>query len=126
MGSNGVELVDQVLNAMNSEFAQVLLNDCVVGEGNALSIHFGITSFIDEFSDNLPGWVSIGDAWLNLPQHLNTGLVHSHECTIVELSQFQQSQGLSHSWCQCVDTMLNRSKYPLILVTKINRDSAGT
>jgi hypothetical protein len=72
-------------------------------DGQSLSVHLGETAFVDEVLDEGAGGVTkqsneldvpVGDVGLDLSEHLNGGLVDSHKCSVVELSQTEQLQRL--------------------------------
>lgn len=94
MSSAGVNLVDEILNANDSLAAEVLLNNSVISERDSTSVHFSIASFVDKIRYHLVRGVTIGYVRLNLPNHIDCGLVQSHEHSVVELSQSQQLQDL--------------------------------
>jgi hypothetical protein len=53
VGTAGGDLVDQVLNTDDTELAELLLNDRVVGDGDALAIDLGVSALVDELLDGL-------------------------------------------------------------------------
>lgn len=58
VGSDSVDLVDDVLNANDTILAKVLLNHAVVSDGDALLVDLGKASLIDE----LPHGLEVGVA----------------------------------------------------------------
>jgi len=48
VGANSVDLVDQVFHAHDTELAQLLFDDRVVGKRNALLLDLAITPLVDE------------------------------------------------------------------------------
>ena len=85
--SNGDEFVDEIFNAVDSLSAESLLNDCIVSEGDSLSVDLSETSLEDEFLDGLSSGISEGDEGENLLEHVKGGLVDSEESSVVELSE---------------------------------------
>ena len=53
VGAGGDDLVDQVLDAENVVLAEVLLDDLVVGEGDALLADLAVSALVDQFTDGL-------------------------------------------------------------------------
>lgn len=49
--SNSEDLVNDVLNANDAVFSQVLLNDGIVGESNSLLVDLAISSLVDQFTN---------------------------------------------------------------------------
>ena len=45
------DLVDKVLNAEDVVLAKFLLDDSVIGEGNALLVDLAVSTLVDQFSD---------------------------------------------------------------------------
>ena len=60
VGVGGDDAVNNVLNAVNSEFAENLLDDFVCGQGDSLSVDFSVSSLVDEFFDEVAAGVSKG------------------------------------------------------------------
>jgi len=63
--SCGLDLVDEVFDAGDAEFAEFLLNYFVGSKRNSLLIYFAVSSLVNESSDEVIGWVSKCDVWLN-------------------------------------------------------------
>lgn len=98
------DLVDEVLNAVDSELSELSLNDGVVGEWNSSSLDLTGSSLVDKLGDGLSGWISIGDEWLDHLEHVPGGLVQLDEDTVVDLSQSEKLQDLLWLWSKLVDT----------------------
>ena len=56
VGTQGVDLVDEVLNADQTVLAEVLLNESVVGETDALAVDLAVATLVDQVADSLEGW----------------------------------------------------------------------
>jgi len=97
-------LVDEVLNAEDASVAQLLGDDAVVGDGNALVVHVHEASLVDELSDGLQIRRSIGDIRLDELEHLLGGTGETDENSVVDLSQSQELQDLSRLGIHSVDT----------------------
>ena len=104
VGTNGEDLVNQILHADNAVLAQVRFDDRVIGEGNALLVDLSVSTLVDEFTNSLQIRVSIGNPWLDNLEHLESGLCHADKDTIVDLKETEELEDLSGLWCNLVDT----------------------
>jgi len=104
VGTNGVDLVDQVLHADNTMLAKVGFDDGVVGESNALLFDLSVSTLVDELTNGFQVGVTIGDPWLDNLEHLKSSLGHSNEDTIVDLEETEELKDLAGLWCNLVDT----------------------
>jgi len=106
VGADGVDFVDQVLHAHDAELAEVLLDDGVVGEGDALLLaRLGVAALVDELAHALEVGVAVGDEGLDNLQHLRGGLSQADEDAIVDLEQAEELQGLALLRVDLVDTL---------------------
>lgn len=105
VGANGVDLVDQVLNADNAELAEVLLDNGVVGQRDALLVDLAVSALVDELTDGLEVGVTVGDVGLNDLQHLNGGLGKLDEDAVVDLEKTEKLEGLALLGVNLVDTL---------------------
>ena len=97
-------LVNKVLNTVDSVFAELTGNDAIVGQWNAASVNFTTSSLVDKLGNVLFGWISVCNIWLNNLNHVQSGFVEFDEHTVVELSQSQKLQDLLWLWSKLVDT----------------------
>jgi hypothetical protein len=104
VGSDGEDLVDQVLHADNAVLAEVGLNDGVVGESNALLVDLSISSLVDKLANRLQVGVSVCDPWLNDLKHFKGGFGHANKDTVVDLEETKELENLAGLWCDLVDT----------------------
>ena len=116
VGADGVDLVDQVLHADNAELAEVLLDDGVVGQSNALLVDLAVTSLVDELADGLEVGVTPCDVWLNDDQHLEDGLGQTDKDTVVDLEETEELESLALLWVDLVDTLDTDNKGELGLL----------
>lgn len=105
VGTDGVDLVDQVLHADNAVLAELLLDDLVVGEGNTLGIDLTVTALVDKLADGLEVGVTVGDVGVDNGQHLLGGLGETDEDTVVDLDQTEELQDLAGLRSDLVDTL---------------------
>merc|ERR1712131_309943 len=85
VGSNSVDLVDQVLDGLDTNVADVLLNNGIVVQSNALAIDLTVTALVDKLTDGLEVGVAPGDIWLSNVEHHVGGLVQLDKGGIAEL-----------------------------------------
>lgn len=114
VGANGEDLVDQVLDGGDTELLEILLNDLVVGDGDALLVDLGIPALVDKLTDGLQVGVTVGDERLDNLQHLAGGLGKADEDTIVDLEKTEELEGLALLWVNLVDT----ANFLLVLLKK--------
>ena len=105
VGADGVDLVDQVFHADNAILAEVLLNELVVGKGNALLVDLSVATLVDELTDGLEVGVTVGDEGVDNGQHLLGGLGETDEDTVVDLEQTEELQDLAGLGSDLVDTV---------------------
>ena len=104
MSSNSVDLIDKVLNCVDAVLAQGFLNDGVVDQGDSLLVDLSVSSLEDEFSNGLSGGVSEGDVGFDSSDEVGGGFVHSHEGSVVDLSQSENSEDSDDFGVEFVNT----------------------
>lgn len=110
VGSNGPELVNEVLNGVNSVLAENGLNDGIVGERNSGSVDLSKASLIDKSTQSVTGGVAIGDQGLDSADHVPGGLVQTHKHTVVQLAESQELHDLLGLGGKLVDTKKNSNE----------------
>jgi hypothetical protein len=105
VGANGVDLVDQVLHADNAVLGKVLLDDGVVGEGNALLVDLGVSALVDKLTDGLQVGVTVGNERLDDLEHLGGSLGQTDEDTVVDLKKTEELESLALLGVDLVDTL---------------------
>lgn len=108
VGADGVDLVDEILNADNAVLAEVLLDDLVVGEGETLAVDLAVTALVDKLTDGLEVGVTVGDVGVDDGEHLSGSLVQADKDTVVDLEKTQQLQDLAGLGSDLVDTASNQ------------------
>lgn len=106
VGADSEDLVDQILHAHDAVLAEAALDEGVVSEGNALLVDLSVSTLVDELTDGLQVGVSISDPWLDDLQHLQGGLGHADEDTVVDLEKTEELKDLARLGCNLVDTTL--------------------
>jgi len=64
VGSNSQNLVDQILNTDDSKFTKRLLNDFIGSNWGSVSVDLDESTLVDEVTNGLEIWTSVGDVWL--------------------------------------------------------------
>jgi len=98
------DLVDQILHADDVVLAEVLSDQLVVGQSDALLVDLTETTLVDQLRDGLQVRLAIGDVWLNKTEHVDGSLVGLDEHGVVDLTQTQQLKDLLHARRDGVDT----------------------
>ena len=105
VGADGVDLVDQVLNADDAVLAEVGLDEVVVGDRKALLVDLTVSALVDELTDGLEVRVAVGDEGVDDLQHLGGGLGELDEDTVVDLEETEELEGLALLGIDLVDTL---------------------
>jgi hypothetical protein len=104
VGSDSEDFVNQILDTLDAVFSQVVGDEGVVCQGNALSVDFSITTFVDEVADRLEVGLAICDVWLDDLEHLLRGLGEFDKDTVVDLDKSKELHDLSGFGSHFVDT----------------------
>lgn len=105
VGTNGVDLMNQILHADNAVLAQVVLNQLVISQRDSLLVDLAVSSLVDQLSDGLEVWVAIGDVRVDDSQHFLCGLGKPDEDTVVDLEKSKELENLSWLRGNLVDTL---------------------
>ena len=115
----------------------MLLDDLVIGEGNALLVDLSVAALIDEVADGFNTGVAVGDIGLDYFEHFGGGFGEFDEDTIVDLEEAEELEDLAGFGSDFVDTVTNvrmavwrskgrRATDPLMRTTKTSFGSSGT
>ena len=85
----------QVLHTDDTEFAQVLLDDLVVGEGDTLLINLSISALVDEVTDGFHRGVSVSYVRLDDFKHLGSGFGEFDKDGVVNLEKTEELHNLA-------------------------------
>lgn len=105
VGADGDDLVNEILDTDDAVLAKVLLDDAVVGEGNALAVDLAISALVDELLDALEVGVTVGNPRLDNLDHLSGGLGDADEDTVVDLEETEKLKDLAGLGGNLVDTV---------------------
>lgn len=97
--------MDEVLNGENIIFAEVRLDDTVVGEGNALLVDLSVSTLVDQLTNGLEVRLAVCDVRLDETEHLLSCLCDLDEDTVVDLEETEQLQNFTGFGCDLVDTL---------------------
>lgn len=103
--------MDQILHTDNTVLAEVLLDDGVVGESNALRervrgvLDLSVTTLVDELAHSLQVGVSVCNKGLDNLEHLEGSLGQADEDTVVDLEKTEELEGLALLGVDLVDTL---------------------
>lgn len=104
VGADGVDLVNKILHADDAVLAEVLLDDGVIGKGDALTVDLAVSALVDELPDALQVGVAISNPRLNNLDHLSGGLGDTNEDTVVDLEKAEKLKDLARLGWDLVDT----------------------
>lgn len=90
VGAHGVDLVDEILHAHDPVFAQVVLDDLVVREGDALLVDLAVAALVDELAHGLEVGVAVGDVGFDDLEHFRRGFCEAHEDAVVDLEEAEE------------------------------------
>ena len=105
--SNSPDLVDKVLNAVDTLFTKGTGDDAVVSQRDSGAVNLSITTLVDQSADAITGWVSISDEGLDSSDHVDGGTVEADKHSVVDLSESEQLHDLLAFGVQFVDTRAN-------------------
>lgn len=72
VGSDSEDLMDQVLHADHTILAEVVLDQLVVGERDALLVDLAVSALVDKLADSLQVRIAVRDPRLDNFQHLTS------------------------------------------------------
>lgn len=104
VGANSDDLVDDVLNAEDVVLAEVVSDDLVAGDRDALAVNLGESALEDELAHRLEVGVAVGDEGLDALQHVQGGVGEADEDTVVDLAQAHELEDLAGLGVDAVDT----------------------
>mmetsp|Transcript_84436 Transcript_84436/g.180867 ORF Transcript_84436/g.180867 Transcript_84436/m.180867 type:complete len:230 (-) Transcript_84436:63-752(-) len=99
-----IDLVDQVLHAMEAILTKGAGDDLIVRQRDTLLVHLAEAALVDELPHALQRGVAVCNVGLDSLQHLQDGLVHLQEDAGVELLQAQQLEHLAWLGAELDDT----------------------
>ena len=79
--------MNQILNTDNAKFAQILLNDLVVGERYPLFVDLSVSALVDKVTDRFYVWEAIRDIRFDYFEHFGGGFGEFDEDAVVDLEE---------------------------------------
>ena len=104
LGTAVVDLVDEVLGAVDAVGAELAGNDGIVGEGKAAAVDLAVATLVDKLRDSGAGREAVSDEGLDHADHVPGGLVELDKDGVVNLAQSEQLQDLLRLRGKLVDT----------------------
>lgn len=105
VGSDGVDLVDQILHTDDTKLTKALLNDLIVSQGNTLTVNLTMTTLVDELTDRLQVGLTIGNVGLDELEHLLGGIGELDKGSVVDLTETEELHNLAGLGAKLVDTL---------------------
>lgn len=104
VGTAGEEFVDDIFNADAAVLLEVVFNNHVVGQGNSGLVDLQESALVNQVFDGLLGGETISDIGFHSAEHVHSGAVDTDQSGVVDLSETEESEDLSHIGVQFVDT----------------------
>ena len=82
---HGHNLMDQVLHADDTKFAQTILENLVVGQWDTLLVDFAVTALVDQVADCFDRRVAVGDVGFHDFEHFGGCFGDFYENAVVDL-----------------------------------------
>ena len=101
---HSIYLMDQILHTHNAILPQILLDDLVIRERDALLIDFPISAFVDQGADGFEVRVAVGDEGFDDLEHFGRGFCEADEGAVVDLEEAEELEDLARFGGDFVDT----------------------
>jgi hypothetical protein len=102
--ANGEDLMDEILHAHNAVLAQVLFDESVVSEWDALLVNLAVSALVNELANGLEIGITVGNVGFDDFQHLQCGLGEADKDTIVDLKESEELENFPGLGSYLVDT----------------------
>merc|ERR1719506_1219048 len=102
--ANGVDLVDQLLHAVDAVLAKVRGEDVVIHQRNAALVNLAVAALVDELLHRLQVRVAERDVRCDVLEHVDDRLVDLQEHAVVELAEAEELKDLARLRGKLVDT----------------------
>ena len=97
--------MNDVFHTDDTVLAEVVLDQLIVGESDALLVDLAISSLVDQLSDRLEVGVAVGNVWVDDGEHLLCSLGELDEDTVVDLEKTEELEDLARLGRNLVDTV---------------------
>lgn len=102
---NGDDLVHQVLHADDTEFTQLLLDDLVIGESDALLVDLAVAALVDEVAYRFDARVAVGDVGFYYFEHFQCCFREFDKDAVVDLEETEELKDFAGFGGNFVDTV---------------------
>merc|ERR1719506_1251542 len=102
--ADGVDLVDQLLHAVDAVLAEVLGEDVVIHQRNAGLAHLAVPPLVDQLLHRLQVRVAERNVRCDVLEHVDDRLVNLQEHAVVELAEAEELEDLARLRGELVDT----------------------
>merc|ERR1719327_1513407 len=102
--ADGVDLVDQLLHAVDAVLAKVRGEDVVIHQRNAALVNLAVATLVDQLLHRLQVRVAKRDVRCDVLEHVDDGLVDLQEHAVVELAEAEKLEDLARLRGELVDT----------------------
>ena len=92
---HGHNLMHQIFHADDTEFAEVLFDDLVVGEGDPLLVDLPVSTLVDEVANGFHTGVAVGDVGFDYFEHFRRSFGEFDENAIVDLEETEELHDLA-------------------------------
>ena len=103
--AHGVNLMDQVLHTDNTVLAQVVLDDLVVGERDALLFDLAISTLVDQLTHSLEIGIAVSDIGLDNLEHFECRFGEADKDAVIDLEETKELEDLAGLGGDLVDTV---------------------
>ena len=93
--ADGDDLVDQILHADDAELAQMVLDELVVRQRDALLVDLAVAALVDQLADGLQVRVAVGDVRVHNCEHFLRSLGETDEDSIIDLEEAEELEDLA-------------------------------
>lgn len=114
--SKVVNLIDDVLDALDAVLSESLFDDLVLDQWDSLSVELSISSLVNQSLNSALGWESISDIWLDLSEHVHWGLVVLDENSVADFSKSEKREDFSLFWSDLGKTFDSDNQEELVLL----------
>ena len=94
----------QILHADDAQLPELLVDDLIIGQRDALLVHFTVATLVYEVADCFDGRVAVGDVGFDYFQHFRGCFCEFDEDAVVNLEEAQELEDFAGFGGDFVDT----------------------
>lgn len=102
--SNRENLMNQILNTLNSVFAQRLSNEGIIRQWNTRTAYLSVSTLVNEVTDRLEVGFAVGDVRLDNLEHFLSRFGMLDEDSIVDLQETKELHNFTRFGRHFIDT----------------------